>query len=86
MANATPAVLARLAPVARKTTDISHGRYSVELSLDHAPEQVLADLSSMGARVVSLNPIRDTLEDFFVRRVAEAGSTRTGQEAGHARD
>ena len=86
VANATPAVLARLAPVARKTTDISHGRYSVELSLDHAPEQVLADLSSMGARVVSLNPIRDTLEDFFVRRVAEAGSTRTGQEAGHARD
>ena len=86
VANATPAVLARLAPVSRKTTDISHGRYSVELSLDHPPEHVLADLSSMGASVVSLNPIRDTLEDFFVRRVAEAGSARTGQEAAHARD
>jgi ABC-2 type transport system ATP-binding protein len=86
VANATPAVLARLAPVARKTTDISHGRYSVELSLDHPPEQVLADLAAMGASVVSLNPIRDTLEDFFVRRVAEAGSARTAQEAAHARD
>jgi len=86
IANASPESLARLAPIARKTTDISHGRYSVELSLDHPPEQVLADLSAMGASVVSLNPIRDTLEDFFVRRVAEAGSARSVEEAAHARD
>jgi ABC-2 type transport system ATP-binding protein len=86
IANATAESLARLAPVARKTTDISHGRYSVELALDHPPEQVLADLSAMGASVVSLNPIRDTLEDFFVRRVAEAGSARSVEEAAHARD
>jgi hypothetical protein len=38
----------------------------------------------MGAVLVSLNPIRDTLEDFFVRRVAEVGSSRTEREAARA--
>jgi ABC-2 type transport system ATP-binding protein len=86
LANVSPAVLARLEPVARRTREISPGRYSVELSLDHAPERVLADVSALGAQVVSLNPVRDTLEDFFVRRVAEAGSARTGQGAAVAHD
>ncbi len=62
--------------MARRTTEISAGRYALELSLDHPPERVLADLAAMGASPVSLNPIRDTLEDFFVQRVAEAGSAR----------
>jgi ABC-2 type transport system ATP-binding protein len=82
----TPEMLARLAPVARRTTEISAGRYALELSLDHPPERVLADLAALGADLVSLNPIRDTLEDFFVRRVAEAGSARPGPEAARARD
>ena len=34
---------------------------------------ILPDLTATGAQLVSLNPIRDTLEDFFVRRVAEVG-------------
>ena len=38
------------------------------------PERLLADLIATGASLVSLNPLRDTLEDFFVRRVAEAGA------------
>ena len=40
----------------------------------------------MGAKPVSLNPIRETLEDFFVRRVAETGSARAGLEGARARD
>jgi len=86
VAEVTPEMLARLAPVARRTTEISAGRYALELSLDHPPENVLADLAAMGADLVSLNPIRDTLEDFFVRQVAEAGSARAGQEGVRARD
>jgi ABC-2 type transport system ATP-binding protein len=86
VAEVTPEMLARLAPVARRTTEISAGRYALELSLDHPPENVLADLAAMGADLVSLNPIRDTLEDFFVRQVAEAGSARAGQEGVGARD
>ena len=32
--------------------------------------------SATGASLVSLNPVHDTLEDFFFKRVAEAGSAR----------
>jgi ABC-2 type transport system ATP-binding protein len=66
--------LDRVRPSVRRTTEISPGRYTLELSLDQAPERVLADLVGAGATLVSLNPIRDTLEDFFVHRVAEMGS------------
>ncbi len=86
IADVTPDMLKSLASVARRTTEISAGRYAVELSLDSPPDRVLADLAAMGAKPVSLNPIRETLEDFFVRRVAEAGSARPGLEGARARD
>jgi ABC-2 type transport system ATP-binding protein len=86
IADVTPDMLNTLAPLARRTTEISSGRYAVELSLDSPPDRVLADLAAMGAKPVSLNPIRETLEDFFVRRVAEAGSARSGLEVARARD
>jgi hypothetical protein len=37
---------------------------------------------------VSLNPLRDTLEDFFVRRVAEIGegARASGRQGTHAGD
>jgi hypothetical protein len=38
------------------------------------PERTLADLVAQGASLVSLTPMRDTLEDFFVRHVSSAGS------------
>ena len=69
----SPEALARISTAARRVTPISDGRYSLELALDHPPERILADLVAAGARLVSLNPVRDTLEDFFVRRVAEMG-------------
>ena len=42
------------------------------------PERVLADLIATGATLVSLNPLRDTLEDFFVqpRRRGRLGPAR----------
>jgi ABC-2 type transport system ATP-binding protein len=88
MANLRPEVLAGLAPRLTKTTEISSQRYALELPLDVAPEQVLADLTAAGASLVSLNPVRDTLEDFFVRRVAEVGegarsAPQEGPDAGH---
>jgi len=71
-----PEVIARLTPIAQRIVEISPGRYSIELALDHPPERVLADLTAAGASLVSLNPVHDTLEDYFVKRVAEAGSAR----------
>jgi len=44
----------------------------LELPLTTAPESLLAALARDGAQLVSLNPIRDTLEDYFVRQVAAA--------------
>jgi ABC-2 type transport system ATP-binding protein len=74
MAN-LPASRARaLEPRARRVVRISDDRYGIELPLDQAPEQILAELTAEGARVVSLNPVRETLEDFFVEQVSTQGS------------
>ncbi len=73
MADITPEMFARVRSSVRRATEISPGRYTLELSLEQAPHRVLADLAGAGATLVSLNPMRDTLEDFFMRRVAEMG-------------
>jgi ABC-2 type transport system ATP-binding protein len=51
---------------------IAEGRYSIEFPTSPAPETALPGLLSAGGRLVSVNPIRETLEDFFVRQVGEA--------------
>jgi ABC-2 type transport system ATP-binding protein len=77
MSGLRPEVLERVRPSVRRSTEISPGRYALDLALDPPPERLLAELIATGASLVSLNPVRDSLEDFFVRRVAESG--------GHAR-
>lgn len=62
----------------RRTTRIAEGRYALELAASPPPEQVLNELVATGARLVALNPVRETLEDFFMKRVAEAGERRAG--------
>lgn len=54
---------------ARKIVKLGEGRYSIDLPYDPPPDQLIAELSDRGARLVSVNPIRETLEDFFVREV-----------------
>ena len=83
-----PEVLTSLAPRLKKSTEIAPHRYALELPLELAPERLLPELTATGATLVSLNPLRDTLEDFFVRRVAEIGEgARTARKEGdHARD
>ena len=82
MSDLTPEVVARLSSIAGRSTEISPGRYALELSLDQAPDRILSDLTASGATLVSLNPLRDTLEDFFMRRVAEAGAGTRAPRAG----
>ncbi len=50
---------------------IGAGRFALELPLEAQPEQLLAEIVADGGRLVSLNPIRETLEDFFVERVGQ---------------
>ena len=53
----------------RRAVRIDESRYTLELPIDPPPDRLLAELTACGADLVSLNPIRDTLEDFFVRQV-----------------
>jgi ABC-2 type transport system ATP-binding protein len=55
-------------------TGIGDGRFALELALSAAPERVLTDLTAAGASLVSLNPVRETLEDFFMRQVTGAAA------------
>jgi ABC-2 type transport system ATP-binding protein len=70
-------------PGIRRVVPIGEGRYSLDLPLDPPPDRLLADLAASGARIISLNPIRPTLEDLFVEHVTspEALATRRGLEA-----
>ncbi len=73
MANVPEAALARIRPLARTVVAVAGGRYVIELPPDGRPEELLRELVAAGATLVSLNPLRETLEDLFVRRVAEIG-------------
>ena len=73
VAGVDASALGRLSVRPTKVTEIAGGRYSVELPGGAAPDRVLSELTAAGGKLVSLNPIRDTLEDFFVRQVTAAG-------------
>jgi ABC-2 type transport system ATP-binding protein len=62
-------------------TRLAEGRYALELPLTPPPERTLADLVGQGASLVSLTPMRDTLEDFFVRQVRATQPSRFSESA-----
>jgi ABC-2 type transport system ATP-binding protein len=73
MANVPAAVLDRVRTRVRGIVTIAGDRYAFDVAPDGRPEELLRDLAAAGAALVSLNPVRETLEDVFVRRVAEMG-------------
>jgi ABC-2 type transport system ATP-binding protein len=72
----TPDTLERVRARAQRVTKIGDQRYALELPLEPPPALLLRDLLGAGAQLVSLNPIRETLEDFFVKKVAEQTNRR----------
>ncbi len=64
---------------AARVTRIAEDRYAIEIPGADAPEGLVRDLIGSGARLVSLNPVRPTLEDFFVERVAQETEPRSGR-------
>ena len=58
----------------RRVTSIADGRHVIDLPLEQPPERVVVELARRGARIVSLNPRHETLEDYFLRRVNEEAS------------
>jgi ABC-2 type transport system ATP-binding protein len=65
----TPALLESMTPRAMRVMPIGADRYTFDLPLDPPPAGILADLSAGGGALVSINPLRETLEDLFVREV-----------------
>jgi len=63
-----------------KALPLGEDRYALDLPLETVPDKLMADLTHAGARLVSLNPLRETLEDFFVRQVAGAKTARGLEE------
>jgi ABC-2 type transport system ATP-binding protein len=59
-----------------RATALGDQRYALELPLSLAADRVLSELTARGARLVSLNPLRETLEDFFLRQVSAVPQDR----------
>jgi ABC-2 type transport system ATP-binding protein len=56
----------RVAPRVRRLTRIADGRYHIELPPDVRPEPLVGELVAAGASLVSVMPLRTTLEDIFM--------------------
>ena len=59
-----------------RATSLGAQRYALEVPLSAAPDRIAADLVAHGAQLVSINPVRETLEDFFVREIGAAPPDR----------
>src|SRR5262245_52877472 len=73
-------VLMRFRPSLSAVTPLGGGRFALELPLTTAPERLLPELVATGAHIVSLNPLRGTLEDFFIAQVRAAGNERMPED------
>ncbi len=78
VASVPPALLDAVTKRVRKVTQIAGDRYAIEMAADERPARMLAEITAAGGALVSLNPLRETLEDFFVRRVAQVGDGARG--------
>ncbi len=68
---------ARIAPEVVRVAEISGDRSTIQLAPDADTDRLLMALRAAGAQVISLNPIRDTLEDLFVKQVSAADARRS---------
>jgi hypothetical protein len=68
------AIAERLRARVARVTKIADGRYSLELPTEAHPETFIAELASMGASLVSVMPLRTTLEDVFLRALGRGES------------
>jgi ABC-2 type transport system ATP-binding protein len=71
------AIKAQVASKVASMTALSEGRYTLELAPTESTERLIHELAPHGVKVVSLNPIRTTLEDYFVTTVRGAAPRDT---------
>jgi ABC-2 type transport system ATP-binding protein len=68
-AGVSDALAARVRERVRRVVPITDGRYSFDLHPDDRPESFIADLAAAGGTLISVAPLRTTLEDVFLERV-----------------
>jgi ABC-2 type transport system ATP-binding protein len=61
-----PAAAEAVGRRARRTTRIADGRYAFEFESSVRPDAMVAELAAAGAALVSVTPVRTTLEDVFM--------------------
>ncbi len=66
------AACARCGRGSRTVTPLAHGRFTLDLPPDAEPERLMASCAPAARTLVSLNPVRETLEDYFVQQVRAA--------------
>ena len=74
---AAPAVT-ELAGAGAVIREIADGRYHVVLAETTSLELAMARIAAAGGQLVSVNPVRDTLEDFFMARVRDTHVREAG--------
>ena len=67
--NVTDGLAASMAPRVTRTTRIGDGRYAFDLKIEEAVEPFIAALAAAGASLVSVQPLRTSLEDVFMESV-----------------
>ena len=73
----SPSLVDRLRVRTKQTTRLGEGRYSLELAAGERPEPIVAELAAAGAVLLSVTPLRASLEEVFVDRVGAAGALST---------
>jgi len=76
----SPEALSRLQPLAAKPPLVSGGQCRIEIPEKNLP-QFLALCQSDGLRLISLNPVRLSLEDYFVEVLRGSDSERPASPA-----
>jgi ABC-2 type transport system ATP-binding protein len=72
VANLPDATKAKLEGRVSAVTPLASQRYTLELPPSESPAKLIYELAADGVDVVSLNPVRTTLEDYFVSMVSAA--------------
>jgi ABC-2 type transport system ATP-binding protein len=72
MADLSESAVSAVRPCVHRIVRVGEGRYTFELPLDPPPQHLVSQLTAAGGRLMSLNPLRETLEDFFVKQVGGA--------------
>jgi hypothetical protein len=72
ISHASEELRAELERRVRRVTPIAADRLTLDLAPDAEPAALMHELAGRGARLVSLNPVHETLEDYFMQSVNAA--------------